>query len=123
LRLDAQKQAHTALLEKVQTAQNQVDQLKEETSRTSPQVADWIENINTWEGRTAELRLQIQDYESKIVAEKLKHDEFQQETTASTKEKIAEEARQGLKYLSPSEAIVEEIQFLISAETRSSTLS
>ncbi|MCI83690.1 enolase-phosphatase E1-like, partial [Trifolium medium] len=73
----AQKQAHAALFDKAKAANENVERMKKEvqqTQRTHPEVAKCNENIAVWEDKITELKLQLEEYESSVAAEKLKRD-------------------------------------------------
>ncbi|MCI83439.1 hypothetical protein A2U01_0104715, partial [Trifolium medium] len=70
----------------------------EKELQESAEVSNCDKNIAEWEGRIVELSLQIQEFDAKIKAEKLKRDNIQTKITASTQETIAKEANQGIKY-------------------------
>ncbi|GAU49261.1 hypothetical protein TSUD_137440 [Trifolium subterraneum] len=115
LKLDAQEQAKTVVLEKAITANESVERLKAEvlqTQQAHPDVVNCDQNINAWEEKIKVLKLQIQEYEENVAAEKLKRTKLQDEIAASTKDVIEEKARQGIKLYSASEAIDEEIRAL-----------
>ncbi|MCI64446.1 hypothetical protein A2U01_0085704, partial [Trifolium medium] len=62
-------------------AQKNMERMEKEL-QDSAEVSNCDKNKAEWEGRIAELSLQIQEYDAKIKAEKLKRDNIQTRITA-----------------------------------------
>jgi chromosome segregation ATPase len=112
LRLEAQTQAHAALIEKAKTAQANVERLEKEL-QTNAEITSCEQNIAGWESEIAELNLKIQSLNAKINAEKVKRDDLKANAANTTKAMIAKEASEGIKFFSASAAVDEEIKILV----------
>jgi hypothetical protein len=113
-RLKARQENHANLLKKASAANETVEQLQKEVDTTSHSATqEQDQNISKWEQHVANLKLQIQEYEEKIVAEKVKRKENLLAATSNLEKKIAVEAKKGIDYFSASVAIDGEVQTLV----------
>ncbi|KAK2414651.1 serine/threonine-protein phosphatase 7 long form protein [Trifolium repens] len=111
LKLEAQTEAHAALVEKANTAQANVERLEKEIE-SNAEITECNDNITAWENEIAELTLKIQSLNVKVDAEKVKRDEAKANLSSAVKAKIDKEANEGIKFFSASAAVDEEIQGL-----------
>ena len=115
-RLDAQKQAHTLLLEKARAAQHEVERLIKEAKEGSSEIKDCDDNISSWEATITDLLLHIDDLRQKIVTEQAKRKELQEKAANSIQKLVDEKGREGLKAFSASQAIADEAKVMESAD-------
>jgi predicted nucleic acid-binding Zn-ribbon protein len=111
LKLEAQVQAHAALVEKARTAQANVE-CWEKDIESNPEITACNEHITAWEAEVVELNLRIQTLNIRINDEKTKREEARAKISSTVKAKIEKEANAGIKFFSASAAIDEEIQGL-----------
>jgi hypothetical protein len=113
-RLKVRQENHSNLLKKASAANETVEQLQKEVDTTSHSATqEQDQNISKWEQHVANLKLQIEEYEKKIAAEKVKRKEKLLAATSNLEKKIAVEAKKGIDYFSASVAIDGEVQTLV----------
>jgi predicted nucleic acid-binding Zn-ribbon protein len=112
MKLEAQTRAHTALVEKANTAQANVERLEKDIE-SNAELVQYNDHITAWENEIADLQLKIQGLNAKIEAEKVKRDEAKANLTTAVKAWIDKEANEGIKSFSASVAVEEEIQKLM----------
>ncbi|KAL5148570.1 hypothetical protein HKD37_13G035601 [Glycine soja] len=115
-RLDAQKQAHTLLLEKARAAQHEVERLIKEAKEGSSEIKDCDDNISSWEATITDLLFQVDDLRQKIVTEQAKRKELQEKAANSIQKLVDEKGREGLKAFSASQAVADEAKVMESAD-------
>ncbi|GAU48420.1 hypothetical protein TSUD_405500 [Trifolium subterraneum] len=113
-RLKVRQENHANLLKKASAANETVEQLQKEVDTTSHSATqEQDQNISKWEQHVANLKLQIEEYEKKIAAEKVKRKEKLLAATSNLEKKIAVEAKKGIDYFSAFVAVDGEVQTLV----------